>query len=221
MNNTKKLEGAFMWHQAVIILICSTIYAVLRYTICGPVELVHLPSYLLNKATAMSSVGFLMLMAMAQMRQQPERMKYWGRMAMHTVCVHVLLSLALLSPERYPKFYADGQLILSGELTVLLGCLAAYCFIMLACKSDWMQRYTSLYRQGALLLISGHLVCMGLSGWLTPSYWHGGLPPISLLSFGFTVGAFLLELVAQYSVTSERRAPQPKCNAGIPRVRFG
>jgi hypothetical protein len=30
---------------------------------------------------------------------------------------------------------------------------------------------------------AGHVLVMGLSGWLQPAGWPGGLPPISLLAF--------------------------------------
>ena len=40
-----------------------------------------------------------------------------------------------------------------------------------------------------------HLVFMGYKGWLNPSGWHGGMPPISLVAFAFFIvgyGANLL-----------------------------
>jgi hypothetical protein len=34
-----------------------------------------------------------------------------------------------------------------------------------------------------LAATAGHVLVMGLSGWLTPANWPGGLPPITLLAF--------------------------------------
>ncbi len=41
----------------------------------------------------------------------------------------------------------------------------------------------------ALLLGAAHLFFMGYEGWMNPSDWQGGLPPISLVAFTvFAVG---------------------------------
>jgi DMSO/TMAO reductase YedYZ heme-binding membrane subunit len=46
------------------------------------------------------------------------------------------------------------------------------------------QRWKRNQRLGyvALILVVVHLVVLGLEGWLAPSDWNGGLPPISLLA---------------------------------------
>ena len=41
-----------------------------------------------------------------------------------------------------------------------------------------------------LVLVGGHVLVMGISGWLSPSTWSGYLPPISLV--GFIVAAIPL-----------------------------
>jgi hypothetical protein len=46
----------------------------------------------------------------------------------------------------------------------------------------------------ALLLGGVHMLFMGYSGWLDPAGWHGGLPPISLVAFGFFAVGYLLNL---------------------------
>jgi hypothetical protein len=35
---------------------------------------------------------------------------------------------------------------------------------------------------------------MGYEGWLNPPGWHGGLPPISLVSFAFFVTGYAVNL---------------------------
>jgi hypothetical protein len=49
----------------------------------------------------------------------------------------------------------------------------------------------------AMLLSGMHLFFMGYKGWVTPTHWHGGLPPISLLGFGMFVIAFILTLIGR------------------------
>ena len=46
----------------------------------------------------------------------------------------------------------------------------------------------------AMLFSMGHLLFMGLDGWLKPSGWHGGLPPISLVGFSFFVVGYFINL---------------------------
>ncbi len=76
---------------------------------------------------------------------------------------------------------------LSGELTVLFGVLAAYCFWVLR-NRPWV------YQVLATLCIAGHLVTMGFNGWLAVAKWHGGLPPISLISMVLATTSLLLFL---------------------------
>ena len=54
----------------------------------------------------------------------------------------------------------------------------------------------------ALILVVGHLVPLGLKGWLAPGGWHAGLPPISLLA---CVTA-LVPLLVKRKLTLEKRA---------------
>jgi len=46
----------------------------------------------------------------------------------------------------------------------------------------------------ALLLGAVHLFFMGYQGWLKPSGWHGGLPPISLVAFVFFAAGYVVNL---------------------------
>ena len=46
----------------------------------------------------------------------------------------------------------------------------------------------------ALLLGGLHLAFMGYSGWLDIQSWHGGMPPISLVAFGFFASGYILNL---------------------------
>jgi drug/metabolite transporter (DMT)-like permease len=49
----------------------------------------------------------------------------------------------------------------------------------------------------ALLLGAAHLFFMGYQGWLNPSGWHGGLPPISLVGFLFFTVGYVINLVGR------------------------
>jgi hypothetical protein len=46
----------------------------------------------------------------------------------------------------------------------------------------------------AMLLGAAHLVFMGYEGWLNPSGWHGGIPPVSLVAFAFFAVGYVINL---------------------------
>jgi hypothetical protein len=49
----------------------------------------------------------------------------------------------------------------------------------------------------AFFMAGAHLFFMGIEGWLKPQEWHGGLPPISLVGFGFFVVGFIINLLGR------------------------
>jgi drug/metabolite transporter (DMT)-like permease len=49
----------------------------------------------------------------------------------------------------------------------------------------------------AMILGGVHLVFMGYHGWLKPSGWHGGMPPISLVAFAFFVAGYIVNLLGR------------------------
>jgi hypothetical protein len=47
-----------------------------------------------------------------------------------------------------------------------------------------------------LAMAAAHTFTMGFSGWTTPSTWHGGLPPITMLGFLVAASALVAKLVS-------------------------
>lgn len=77
----------------------------------------------------------------------------------------------------------------TGELAMTLGILGLWAVSLPAIttlpmmpKSIGGVRWKRNQRMGylALALVLGHLVVMGWRGWVTPTSWPAGLPPISL-----------------------------------------
>lgn len=163
------------------LLLVATIYAVLRYAGFGGVSLVHVPAFLANKAIALSAAVAVALASRALARQRPEEHLVWGKASGHLAFVHVLLSLALFSKGNYPAWFDGDRLNLTGETAAVLGVLAAYAWWRAGQTSDWARR-----RLPSLLgcaLLAAHLAVVGFRNWIRPAQWHGGLPPITLLSF--------------------------------------
>jgi Na+/proline symporter len=49
----------------------------------------------------------------------------------------------------------------------------------------------------AMVLGAVHLVFMGYQGWMTPSGWHGGIPPISMVAIAFFVVGYAANLLGR------------------------
>jgi hypothetical protein len=49
----------------------------------------------------------------------------------------------------------------------------------------------------AMLLSAMHLFFMGYKGWLDPSGWAGGMPPISLISFVIFLIGYIINLMGR------------------------
>lgn len=176
-------------------------YAVLRYNVFKGVEWTHLPLFIVNKSVAFAGVIFVALAYLAGKsfggRAGSEaaraRAKFLGLAGFAMLTVHVLMSMVLLSPANYEKFYeASGRLNLTGELTFLFGVLAYGCLLFPAIATApymyealGMERWLKAQHMGywALALACGHTLAMGIEGWIDVSAWPGSMPPITLLGF--------------------------------------
>jgi hypothetical protein len=113
----------------------------------------------------------------------------------------------LFSPGVYHAFYeANGTLTGVGGISMLAGILA---FVFLWALNLSFQSHlredkafisfitSRKFLVWALLLGGIHLLFMGYAGWMKPSGWNGGLPPISLIAFTFFVISYLLNLLGR------------------------
>ena len=185
-----------MIRNLIITFLCTTLYTIGRYVFFGNVSVIHLPVYLLNKSLAMASVFFLFYASFSNFKHRSDGVLFWGRASWHSALIHILLSLSILSKAYYSKFFGLEKMNLSGELTVLFGVLAIYCFWRVPRERSNPIRLRTV-RVLSSFLIATHLVGMGILGWLKVDEWHGGLPPISLISFVLSVLSLVLFLRAK------------------------
>ncbi len=175
-----------MFKKLTLIFLLTSIYTITRYIVFGNVSPIQMPAYLLNKSVALATVIFLFLAATQNGKDKVKNMKFWGTASFQSALIHIFLSLALYSKAYYPKFFAVSKMNLTGELVLMFGVLATFFFWLVRnTPSDFS--YRRWLRIFSLIMISGHLAAMGLGGWLTPEKWQGGLPPISLIGFTFTI----------------------------------
>ena len=196
-----------------IVMIFGLAYAVLRYHIVGPVPWKDFPFFILNKGVSLSAFilltcnfGFGPLNNLGV--RVPEgwlnARKAMGMTGFLLVLIHTLMSFLLFSPSAYGKFFeTDGTLTLLAGLSMLGGVLA---FVVLWAYNLSFQTFlredqafirfitSRKFLLFALLLGAVHLFFMGYQGWLKPSGWHGGLPPISLVAFVFFAAGYVVNL---------------------------
>lgn len=193
------------------LLVVTACYAATRYVLFGPWTTADLPLYVFNKATAWSA---LVLLALAlglgpaacfwpRLSGLLWRRRYWGLVGFALATLHVVLSLSILNYGYYRLMFRQafeftalaGGSLLAGALawTVLLAPLAASLPGVQAAMS--VRYWRVLQRMGLLgLLLTGLHLAYGVPGWWQPALWHGGLPPITLLSACVAMLALALRL---------------------------
>jgi DMSO/TMAO reductase YedYZ heme-binding membrane subunit len=199
-----------------IVMIFGLAYAVLRYHIVGPVPWKDFPFFILNKGISLSAFilltcnfGFGPLNNLGV--RVPEgwlnARKAMGMTGFLLVLIHALMSFMLFKSSVYGKFFeTDGTLTLLAGLSMLGGILA---FVVLWAYNLSFQTFlredrafirfitSRKFLLFALLLGAVHLFFMGYQGWLKPSGWHGGLPPISLVAFAFFAIGYVVNLLGR------------------------
>jgi len=196
-----------------IALVFGLAYAIVRYHIAGPVPWKDFPFFILNKGISLSAfillagnfgLGPLRNLGVSVPGSWLNARKALGMMGFLLVLIHALISFMLFSPSVYGKFFeADGTLTLVAGLSMLGGVLG---FVVLwaynlsfqtALREDkaFIGFITSRrFLLFALILGGVHVVFMGYEGWLTPSDWHSGIPPVSLVAFAFFVVGYIANL---------------------------
>lgn len=209
-NDAKKNSAASI---ITIALIFGLAYAVLRYHIVGPVPWKDFPFFILNKGISLSAFVLLTLnfglgplnnLGVKVSEGWLNARKSLGMTGFLLVLIHALMSFLLFTPAVYAKFFeTDGSLTLLAGLSMLGGVLA---FVVLWAYNLSFQTFlredqayirlitSRKFLLTAMLLGAVHLFFMGYKGWLNPSGWHGGLPPVSLVAFAFFAAGYVVNL---------------------------
>lgn len=216
MNEESATSRNFAGRIITIVLLFSIGYAALRYHVVGPVPWKDFPFFVLNKGISLAAFilltfnfgfGPLNNLGVKVPAGWLNARKALGMTGFLLVLIHVLMSFMLFSPSVYAKFFeANGTLTLLAGLSMLGGVLA---FVVLWAynlsfqthlREDkaFIQFITSrAFLLWALLLGGVHLVFMGYQGWLNPSGWHGGIPPVSLVAIAIGVVGYIANLLGR------------------------
>ncbi len=211
--STVRLGRSERTSWVLLVWLACLAYAIVRYNVFKGVEWTHLPLYIVNKSAAFAGVIFIALSYLAgkyfsgPAGSEPARAKakFLGLTGFAMITVHILMSMVLLSPANYEKFFAaSGKLNLSGELTFLFGVTAYGCLLFPAITTLpymydalGMERWLPAQHMGyaTLALACGHTFAMGYKGWLDTATWPGSMPPITMLGFVAALIALLGKLV--------------------------
>ncbi|MGI9264033.1 MAG: hypothetical protein ACR2QU_03825 [Gammaproteobacteria bacterium] len=212
-NNVSKNSSASIITIAVIF---GLTYAVVRYHMVGPVPWKDFPFFILNKGISLSALVLLALnfglgplnnLGVKVPKSWLDARKTLGMTGFLLALIHALMSFMLFSPSAYGKFFeADGTLTLLAGLSMLGGVLA---FVVLWAYNLSFQTFlredqefirfitSRRFLLVAMILTGAHLFFMGYEGWLNPSGWHGGIPPVSLVAFAIFAISYLANLLGR------------------------
>jgi len=198
------------------VILFSIGYAIVRYHLAGPVPWKDFPFFILNKGISLAAFilvtcnfgfGPLNNLGVKVPAGWLNARRALGMTGFLLVLIHALMSFMLFSPSTYGKFFeGDGTLTLLGGLSMLGGVLA---FVVLwgynmsfqtHLREDksFIQFITSrTFLLWAMLLGASHVFFMGYQGWLSPSGWHGGIPPVSLVAFTIFAAGYIVNLLGR------------------------
>jgi DMSO/TMAO reductase YedYZ heme-binding membrane subunit len=199
-----------------VVLLFSIGYAIMRYHLVGPVPWKDFPFFIMNKGISLAAFilltcnfgfGPLKNLGVNVPVGWLNARKALGMTGFLLALIHVLMSFMLFSPNVYAKFFeANGTLTFLAGLSMLGGVLA---FVVLWGYNLSFQTHlredkafikfitSRTFLLWALLLGGVHLVFMGYQGWLNPSGWHGGIPPVSLVAITVGVVGYIANLLGR------------------------
>ena len=223
----RKLPPDRLWQPVtarwfVVIFGACLAYAIVRYHIAEGVEWRHFPLFILNKTVALAAVFFVgasyLIGKIIRWYDHDPKLrlvviKFCGLLGFFLAAVHAFMAMLLMKPAYLGKYFDDaGRMNLQGELGMTVGILALFFLLSPAITTlpmmpkalgGWRWKRSQRVGYLALLLVSFHLVVLGLKGWLTPDKWPAGLVPISLI--GFVAAVFPLFVKRRLIEEKERR----------------
>jgi DMSO/TMAO reductase YedYZ heme-binding membrane subunit len=216
MNLTENNKTNFAPQIIGLTMLLAICFAVIRYHLMGSVPWKDFPFFILNKGISLAAIILLILnFVIGPLKNLGIKMpagwlnsrRALGMTGFLLVLLHVIMSLILFNPTIYTKFFeTDGTLTFTTGISMLGGVLG---FVILWAYNLSFQTHMRedqafikfITSRGfmlvAMLFTAIHLVFMGFSGWLEPSSWNGGIPPISLVAFIFFSVAYLINLVGR------------------------
>lgn len=174
----------------------SAAYATVRYNVFKGVPWSDWPHYVGNKILSLAAL-ILIALAVFRLASRPARpIRTLMVIASALAIAHSFISLAMLQPAYYDKFFADGKLTLLAGASLMLASLAVALLQWGKGRRGSSAPGEAALPLGLLGFISGlHAALPSVPGWFEPATWPGGMPPITLISF--IVGTLALAAAAK------------------------
>ena len=200
----------------LLVSLLAIAYSILRYHIVGNTSWNQFPLLILNKG--LSLTGFILLginFSLGPLNNIGKGInEKWlsirpalGVSSFLLIFTHLFLSLILLNPANYQKFFLDnGTFTTNGGLSMLAGVIA---FIILWIYTISFQTFLKEDKAFirfitsrrvilmAMVFTAAHIFFMGYQGWTTTQNWPGGLPPITLIAFVIFIATYIVNLIGR------------------------
>jgi len=175
-----KNNKSIPWFFVLGIIIFSYLYAIIRYHYFGNAPVKDFPLYITNKVLAISSVILFVTFIL-------KKNSLIGGLSYIFALGHLLISLLILSPVYYKKFFTnDFELNGIANLSLLAGVfsfLGLWVYHQIKKGNTQYKIFSNLSIQYFILgTLFMHLFFMGFKEWLHPLSWKAYLPPISLIA---------------------------------------
>ncbi len=165
------------------VVVAALLYATVRYNGFKGVAWGEWPTYVVNKAAALSAL-LLIAIFLVRRRSRDDAPESLLRAARGLIALHAVLSLALLGPASFPKYFIEGKPTASVAWSLLLAALAATGALAMSRRGDARVTGGRLAGLGVLAFVAGlHAALLGYDGWLAPSTWPGYMVPITVIAF--------------------------------------
>jgi len=160
----------------IFIYLLTTVYAVSRYHIFGPVWWKDIFLFTFNKIIIFSAVIFLFLSVFSKLQTKDRELL--TQIIGLSILMHAVFSLLILKPYYLKSFFYPQQgFSLWGNISLVFAGLAfAFYFFRKQFPVKNAQKLIWIF----ILL---HVAAMGWHGWIQPDTWYGYMPPITLLAF--------------------------------------
>lgn len=171
-------------------------YAALRYHVGKEMHGWKAFFVVLNKAIAWLAGSLLTLSLLKQTFWDRYNLKrrILGTTGYWFALVHILVSIVLLDPKFYPKFYSLGGIGSMGWTYIAMGVLSILFFsVPLYASLKNVPQSSKLYHFGryGILMNLVHVFLIGFSGWLDFKAWPIYLPPITLIFVTQIIAVFI------------------------------
>ena len=200
----------------LVVSVLSIGYTILRYHIAGNTPWSQFPLYILNKGLALT--GFILLginFSLGPLNNIRKGIgEKWlsirpslGVSSFLLIFTHLFLSLILLNPANYQKFFLEnGSFTTFAGLSLLAGLIAFLILWIYTISFQTFLREDKAFIKFitsrkvilmAMVFTAAHIFFMGYQGWMTPKNWLEGLPPITLIAFFIFIITYIINLIGR------------------------